>query len=416
MTRKSYFFLIALLAVVALVATGCPQQQQQTTGGKEDTLALAFMGPLTGPLANLGINVRNGAKRAVDEINAAGNLDVRLELREFDTQGDPAQATTLKDQVINAKDVVGMIGPVFSGETKAVIPSLQDAGLVMISPSATNTQLPTVVSNETVFHRIVPDDDVQGAAVADYVTKVLKLTTLAFAHDNTDYGKAVAEGTRDLLKAKNVTEATMATVDPKSQDFSSAVNQIINSKAPGLFYGGYYAESGRLAKQLKDAGYKGKFISGDGSLDLGFVSAASAAAAEGAVLTCACTLATEESTGNLGTFAKDYVRTFGRPPGAYSTEGYDVVKIYAEGIDKGNTTRKKLLDYVEGLTTYQGLSKLVEFLPNGNQKPTDVYAYEVKNGEITELGTVSTLTGGGGATPTPTSTSRATPTPTPTRS
>jgi branched-chain amino acid transport system substrate-binding protein len=402
--RRRYLFLIALLSVAALLATACPQQTDTGGGGgQQDTFSLAFVGPLTGPLANLGINVRNGAKKAVDEINKSGELDVRLELREYDTQGDPAQAQTIKDQFAAEEDVLGVVGPVFSGETKAILPTLQEESLPMISPSATNVELPNTNQNDKVFHRIVPDDDVQGKAVADYVTKVLKLTNLAFAHDNTDYGKGVAEGTRDLLKGANVTEATTATVDPKSQDYSAAVNQINTSRAPGLFYGGYYAEAGRLAKQLRDAGYRGTFISGDGSLDLGFVSAAGAAAAEGAVLTCACTVVTPESEGARGEFAKDYIQTFGRPPGAYSPEGYDVVKIFAAGIKAGNTTRAKMVTYVEGLTTYSGLSKEVKFLPNGNQEPTDVYAYQIKGGEIIELGTISELTGGGGgATPSPT--------------
>jgi branched-chain amino acid transport system substrate-binding protein len=288
----------------------------------------------------------------------------------------------------------------------------------MISPSATNIDLPNVNQNDKVFHRIVPDDNVQGQAVADYVTKNLKVTTLAYGHDNTDYGKGVAEGTRDLLKAANVSEATTATVDPKSQDYSAAVNQIVSSRAPGLFYGGYYAEAGRLAKQLRDAGYRGIFISGDGSLDLGFVQGAGAQAAEGAVLTCACTLVTEDSEGARGQFAKDYIQTFGRPPGAYSPEGYDVVKIYAAGIKAGNTTRAKMVTYVEGLTNYSGLSKEVKFLPNGNQEPTDVYAYQVKGGEIIELGTISELTGSGaaGATPSPTGSPARGATPTPTAS
>src|SRR5205807_4900453 len=108
------------------------------------TVAIGFVGPKTGDNANLGLNIVGGAKLAVDQARKAG---INVVLKEFDTQGDPAQATTLKDQFVNDTQIVGLIGPTFSGETKAVLPALQDAGLVMISASATNAKLPTIVPN-----------------------------------------------------------------------------------------------------------------------------------------------------------------------------------------------------------------------------------------------------------------------------
>src|SRR5439155_12845113 len=126
----------------------------------------------------------------------------------------------------NDSQIIGLVGPTFSGETKAVIPSLQEQSLVMISASATNTQLPTVVPNETVFHRMVPDDDVQGTGVADYVQKKLQAKTAAYVDDNSDYGKGLAEGTQKLLEAKAITTKVTDHIDPKSQDFSAAVNKV----------------------------------------------------------------------------------------------------------------------------------------------------------------------------------------------
>lgn len=387
------FFILAM--ALMLIAAGCTNKAK--TGGtasEKKTVAIAFVGPKTGSLANLGLNALNGAKLAVDQANAAGDLDVKLELKEFDTQGSGSQASTLKDQFINDAEIIGIVGPIFSGETKAIIPSLEEAGLVMISPSATNVQLPTIIPTENVFHRLIPDDDIQGKGVSDYVTKVLKLKTMAFIHDNSDYGKAVAEGTRDLLKGAGVAEAFTDAVDPASQDYSAVVNKVVGAspQPDGIFYGGYYAESGRLAKQLRDAGYKGKFVSGDGSLDVGFVDGAGTKGAEGAVLTCACTLATTDAPGPLGKFAKDFKKSLGTNAGTYSTEGFDAANIFIDGIRKGNKTRPSLLKFVEGITTYDGISKKLEILPNGNVKSGEVFAYEVKDGKIVNLGTIDQLT------------------------
>ncbi len=397
---RKRFSLVAVSMVLALVGAACTTAEEPTTPiEKKTTVKLAVMGPQTGPVGPLYVHAIRAAQLAIDAANASGEIKgITIELEVFDTQGSPDQATTLKDKFIPDVNFIGLIGPGFSGETRAILPSLQEAGLVMISPSATNTKLPSIVCGgeggdcpaQTVFHRVVPDDDVQGKGVADYVTKILKLKKLAYAHDNTDYGKAVAEGTRDLLKAAGVAEVTTVAIDPASQDYSAAVNQI--KGAEGVFYGGYAPEAGRLVKQLRDAGFKGKYLSGDGSLDQTFVSGAGGAGAEGAFLTCACKLASVDSPGELGKFAKDYKAKFNLDAGVYAGEGYDAARIFIEGLKKGNVTRKAMHDYVESLTTVDGISKDIEFLPNGNQKPTDIFVHEIKNGKIVVLGTVAELT------------------------
>jgi branched-chain amino acid transport system substrate-binding protein len=386
---------LSVLAVAALVFAACGDDGGDKTtaggqtGGDGRTFAIAFVGPLTGDNANLGINIRNGAKVAIQDANKAGGT--KIELKEFDTQGDPAQATTLKDKFINDPSIIGVVGPTFSGETRAVMQPLQEASLVMVSASATNAGLPTAVPNQTVFHRLVPDDDVQGQGVADYVSKKLGAKRAAYVHDNTEYGKGLADGTRTLLEKAGVTTAATDTVDPRSQDFSAVVNRLRQANPDLIFYGGYYSEAGRLRKQLVDGNVKVRFLSGDGSLDQGFVTAAGAAGAEGAQLTCACKLATEDAGGKLGDFAKNYKTLNGAAPGTYSTEGYDASNLLIKGIKDGKTDRKALLDYAENLGTYQGVGKDISFEANGNIKSGGVFVYEVKGGKLTVLGTSEEL-------------------------
>jgi branched-chain amino acid transport system substrate-binding protein len=387
---------LVLLALTALLLSACGKDsntKQPTTGAQqsgEKTYAIAFVGPLTGDNANLGINIRNGAKVAVQEANKAGGP--KVELREFDTQGDPAQATTLKERFVNDGAILGVVGPTFSGETKALLQPLQDAGLVMVSASATNAALPTVVPTQTVFHRLVPDDDVQGKGLADYVSKKLAVKKAAYVDDNGDYGKALADGTRKLLEAAGVQTVASDHIDPKSQDFSASVNKVKAANPDLVFYGGYYSEAGRLRKQLVDAGIRPRFLSGDGALDAGFVSAAGAAAAEGAQVTCACKLATADAGGKLGDFAKSYQDLTGNPPGTYSTEGYDSANILIKGLKDGKGDRKALLDYVENLGSFEGVGKTIAFEANGNIKATGVFVYEVKGGKLSLLGTTEELT------------------------
>ena len=395
MTRRRVLRSLSVLAVAALTFSACGDDGGDTqtgtgqTAGDNRTYSIAFVGPLTGDNANLGINIRNGAKVAVQEANRAGGP--RIELKEFDTQGDPAQATTLKERFVNDQSILGIVGPTFSGETRALLQPLQEAGLVMVSASATNAALPTAVPNQTVFHRLVPDDDVQGKGVADYVSKKLAAKRAAYVDDNSEYGKGLAESTRKLLEAAGVQTAANDSIDPRSQDFSAVVNRLKQANPDLIFYGGYYSEAGRLRKQLVDGGVRVRFLSGDGSLDQGFITAAGAAGAEGAQLTCACKLASEDAGGELAEFAKNYKTLNGAAPGTYSTEGYDAANILIKGIKEGKTDRRALLDYVENLSTYNGVGKPISFEPNGNIKATGVFVYEVKGGKLTVLGTTEEL-------------------------
>ena len=376
--------LIAGLFAIVLVVAACSDKKSTTTtssGGSTSEVFLAYVGPLTGDAANLGINIRNGAKTAIDAYNKKGGK-VKVTLKEFDTKGDPAQATTVKDSYINDKSIIGIIGPAFSGETKAVIPSLDEAGLVMISASATNTLLPDVKPGTKVFHRVIADDAFQGKGIGDYIVDTLKGAAIVVVDDNSEYGKGLGDDTTKAIVAKGKTVAKRLSVDPKAQDFSAAVNDAKAANPDVIMYAGYYQEAGRLKKQLTDGGVKGTFISGDGSLDPGFVTAAGTAG-EGALLSCPCNLAVEASPGALGQFYKDYKATNNAEPGTYSPEAFDVASIYLKGIDAGNTDRAKMLTFVNSLGSYVGVSKTIEFETTGNIKTPSLFVFEVKSGKLT---------------------------------
>ncbi|MGH9157543.1 MAG: branched-chain amino acid ABC transporter substrate-binding protein [Acidimicrobiales bacterium] len=382
-----------MTTAMALVLAACGSDDNpEVAGGPDDaatTVTIAFMGPLTGDAANLGVNIREGIKLAVDQANAAGD-GVTIAVKDFDTAGDPTQAGTVKDQVIGDSSVVAVVGPAFSGETKAVIPAFEAAGLPMISPSATNVDLPNVVPNSKVFHRVIADDALQAAGIAAYLTSTVKPAKVAYVHDNSEYGKGLTEDLEKRVAASGIATALVETVDPDSEDFSSTVNKVNAANPDVIFYGGYYAEAGRFKKQLADAGSKAIFVSGDGALDEGFVTAAGAASAEGARLSCPCNLAFATSEGKLKKFYDEYKAGIGGEPGLYAPEGFDAANVLIQGIKAGHRDRASLLNYLEtGFTTYEGVSKTVEFTANGNVTSKDFFVFEVKDGKLAPLETVA---------------------------
>lgn len=349
-----------------MTACGTTKDDPKAGSGDDCSVKLAFIGPLTGDYANLGINILNGADLALKEYKG----DCKVEIVKKDSQGDPEKAKPFALEIAKDKDIIGVIGPTFSGETEATGPTFADpeVGLVTLSASATNPDLSS--NGWNTFHRLIGTDAVQAPAAAKFITDTLKAKKVMVIDDASEYGVGLANGLKKALGSV-VTETD--TVQQKQSDFSATVTKAKASGTDAIYYAGYYAEAGKLAKQLKQGGYEGTFVSGDGSLDPGFIEAGGDGA-EGAYLTCPCLWGT-------GDWAAKYEKEIGQAPGTYSTEGYDVMNVFLNGIEAGKTTRADMLKWV---TDYDedGLTKHISFDDKGDVEESSVYAYEIKDGEI----------------------------------
>ncbi|HEY0485226.1 MAG TPA: branched-chain amino acid ABC transporter substrate-binding protein [Mycobacteriales bacterium] len=367
-------------AVIALAAAGCGGGGSSgggSGGGKVDYASckyqIGFFGALTGDAANLGINIRNGAKLAIDQYNAKAKDCVGLV--EFDSQGVPEQAPPLARKAATDKRVLGIVGPAFSGESDVADPTFEQAGLPTITASATNPKLAD--HGWKTFHRILGNDATQGPAAAAYITGTLKAKKVFVVDDASAYGKGLAT----LVKAKlGSALAGTDTVQQKQTDFSATVTKIRASGATAFFYGGYYAEAGKLRKQLSDAGGKGiMMVAADGVKDPGFVQAAGRAAAEGTIVTCPCLPPSKTK----GTFAADYQKAFKIAPGTYSGEAFDAASVFLRAIEGGKTTRAAVNAFI---TAYRGdgVTKTVQFDAKGEVTDKVIWAYKVTGGNIVE--------------------------------
>jgi branched-chain amino acid transport system substrate-binding protein len=296
MIRSPKTWRIAAAAVatgLALTACGTTDSNDNTDAAASDScdVNIAFLGPETGDYANLGLNIVNGAKVALDEFSA--DSDCKVEIKEYDSQGDPEKATPLATQIINDDSIVGVVGPTFSGETDATGAAFAEAGLVTVSASATNPDLSQ--NGWDTFHRLLGNDATQAPAAAKYIEETLGAKKVFVVDDASEYGKYIADG---VAKSLGDLVVDTDTVQQKQTDFGPTVTKVKASGADALWYGGYYTEAGLLVKQLRSAGWKGTFLSGDGVNDPGFVEAAGAAAAEGAILTCPCAPSTDDFIGS----------------------------------------------------------------------------------------------------------------------
>jgi branched-chain amino acid transport system substrate-binding protein len=345
--------------------------------GKCSGATIAYAGAETGPNAQLGLNIVNGVQLAVNQHNAA-NPGCQVTLKKFDTEGDATKATGIVTQVTNEADILGVIGLPFSGESKSTGGIFQQAGLVHITPSATN---PSLTKNGwTTFFRALGNDAVQGPAAAKFITDQLHAAKVCVVQDDSDYGIGLATAINAALGSK--ASGCQDKVTTGQRDFSSTVSKITNAKPDAVFYSGYYAEAAPLDQQLVNAGYTGTFVGPDGVKDDKFIQQAGSASSN-AVFTCPCV------PGELvPTFADAYQKLAGSAPGTYSLEGYDAATVLLRGIDSGINTRAGLLDYVKNYNA-DGLSKHMQWDSTGELKTSTVYGYKVQNGKIVYIGTIS---------------------------
>ncbi|WP_280458983.1 branched-chain amino acid ABC transporter substrate-binding protein [Nocardia carnea] len=328
------------------------------------TTSIAMAGALTGPDAALGINIVNGVHLAIDQHNKA-NPNCRIQVKPFDTEGDPQKASQVIPQIVNDPSVIGVVGPAFSGETKATGQILSDAGLVAVSSSATNASL--TKNGWKTFFRGLANDDVQGPSVAKYLVDTAGYKKVCVVQDNTDYGVGLAKSITAGLGAA-ADPACAASIKKGDKDFSATVAKIAGAQPDAIFYSGYYAEAAPLVQQLRDGNVEATFVSADGTNDPQFVSQAGDAAT-GAVLSCPCGPAPEE-------FATAYQELHGQDPGVYSVEAYDLATILATGIDAGKLTRPDLLEYVRGYDG-DGLARHYEWDADGELSAALIWVYQV---------------------------------------
>jgi branched-chain amino acid transport system substrate-binding protein len=373
---------IAALAVLAgaLILSACGAGGG--AGGSDgNTIKIGFMGDLTGENSGLGQPPRNGAKLAFDQYNAT-NPAKKIEFIEYDSQGSPDQAVPLVTKAIQQDKIVGLIGPTFSGESKAADPVLEQAGIPNISASATNPGLAR--NGWKFFHRVLPDDAAQGPAIADFLVAAKSPRKAFVISDDQEYSVGLADAVNTELRAKGVAVARDQFAQQAS-DYSSSVAKMKADNPDVIFYGGYYAQAGRLLKQIRDAGLSAPFATGDGSLDQGLIRGAGQQAAEGALISCPCAVPGPNAQGALRTFYDDYKAKFNVEPAVYSTEGYDAATAYIKAVRAGNSTPEAINRYLATLS-FPGVAKPIKFQPNGNVANSDIFVYAVHGGRIELLG------------------------------
>jgi len=347
---------------------------------------IGHVAPLTGGTAHLGKDNENGARLAVEEINAKGLVidgqKVTLELDAQDDAADPRQATQVAQKLVDDK-VVAVVGHLNSGTTIPASKIYSDAGITEISPSATDPAY-TQQGFKTAY-RVVATDVQQGPALANYAAKALKVKTVAVIDDATAYGEGLANEFAKQAQADGIKVLSHDATNDKAVDFRAILTKIKGEHPDAIMFGGMDSVGGPLAKQARQLAIQSKILSGDGVCSEKVVELAGAAANN---IVCSIAGMPLAKMADGAAFAKRYEARFHQPIEIYAPFTYDAVYIIADAMERANSIDPAKILAKMPSTDYQGLIGETEFDAHGDLRHGVISIYDYVAGKKTLLDVV----------------------------
>ena len=341
-------------------------------------IKIGVAGPITGPNAAFGAQLKNGAEQAVEDINAAGGVNgQKLQLVIGDDVSDPKQGVSVANKLAG-EGVKWIVGHFNSGVSIPASDVYSESGIVQITPASTNekfTDRAATNPNLLVF-RTCGRDDQQGDVAGTYLAAHFKGKKVAIVHDKTPYGKGLADETQKAMNGKGLKEVMYEGVNTGEKDYSALVSKLKQANVDVVYFGGLHTEAGLIIRQMRDQGLNAPMMSGDGIVSSEFVSIAGPGA-EG-------TLMTFSPDPRKNPNAKDAVAKFkakNYDPEAYTLYSYAAVQILAEAAKQANSTDgKKIADVMKGGKPFKTVIGDISYDKKGDITRPDYVMYVWKKG------------------------------------
>lgn len=377
--RTTAAFLPCLLALA--FAPAHAQTAAQTV------VKIGSASPLSGPGAHQGKDIENGARMAVDDLNAKhiviGGKPVKWVLQAEDDASDPKQGTSVAQKLVDAK-VAAVVGHLNSGPTVPASKIYASAGIPQISPAGT-TPVYTRQGYKTAF-RVVANDNMVGSALAKYAIQTLKAKRIAVIDDRTAFGQGLAdEFTKSVKRMKGAEIVSRQFTNDKATDFNAILTQIRARKPDVIFYGGMDAVAGPMLKQMKALGIAAKMVSGDGICSEKLPELAGDALGDDKVTCVVAGGVTDKEQPALDAFSERYRQRYKIPLQTYAPYAYDATMVFAAAMQKANSVDPvKFLPALAAIR-YQGVTGTIAFDAHGDLRDAALTLYTYRQGKQVKL-------------------------------
>ncbi|MCL7489256.1 MAG: branched-chain amino acid ABC transporter substrate-binding protein [Desulfobulbaceae bacterium] len=346
-----------------------------------DTIKIGVAGAHSGDLASYGLPTVKAVELVVNDLNASGGINgKKIELLVEDDVCKPEVATNTATKLVSQGAHI-VIGHICSGATKAALPIYRDAGIIVMSPSATNPAL-TQSGEYPNFYRTIAADDAQAKTEVDFAINIIGAKKIAVIHDKGDYGKGLAEFAKTFIEQSGKAEVILYEgVTPGALDYSAVVQKIKRSDADAVIFGGYHPEASKIVTQMRKKRMDTVFISDDGVKDETFIKVAGKYA-EGVYAT-----GPADVTSNPITQAarKAHKKTYESDPGAFFDNAYAAALAVTNALARAGSTESAAIAEVlrqEDVATPFGL---IHFDEQGDATGVGFSIYQVQNGTYVQV-------------------------------
>ena len=355
---------------------------------------IASISPLSGSNSNLGLQIKNGAQLAVNEMKAEfAKAGMTLSLVAYDDQADPATGTAAARRAAADKAVLGVVGTLNSGVVIPASAAVAPSKLTFVSPANTNEKVTDRGLKN--MNRICARDDAQGPAGGDFVADNLKAKKVYVLNDKTPYGQGLAEQAEKAMKAKGVSVVQSEGVAAEERDFTAIITKIQALKPDAIYFGGLYGQVGPFAKQLRDKGITTPIIGGDGFDSDDLVKLAGSGATNIYFTTVAPPVDAVPAAKNA---AAAYQKTFNQEIQGFGVMSYDSAKVLLQGIlnayklNKNKVPTRAQVETAVRSGTFKNLTTgEVKFDKNGDRMAAKMYVIAVKDSARSTAGTVNVI-------------------------
>ncbi|KQQ93560.1 branched-chain amino acid ABC transporter substrate-binding protein [Massilia sp. Leaf139] len=377
-----------LIAAVSLLALTTSPSIHAQPAAKTVQIKIGTASPLSGTGAHQGKDIENGARMAIDELNAKGIVlggnKVQWVLQPEDDAADPKTGAAVAQKLVDAK-VAAVVGHLNSGTTVPASKIYANAGIPQISPAAT-TPLYTNQGYKTAF-RVVANDNLVGRTLATYSIGTLKAKKIAVIDDRTAFGQGLADefvkGVRASRGAASVVSRQFT--NDKATDFNAILTQIRARDPDVIFYGGMDAVAGPMLKQMKALGLRAKLVSGDGVCSEKMPLLAGDALVDDKVYCVVAGGVGAEQEAGLNAFTQRYEGRFKIPLQTYAPYAYDAVMVFAKAMQTANSGDPKRFLPALAAVQHEGVTGRIAFDPKGDLKNAALTLYTFRKGQKVKL-------------------------------
>ena len=375
MQLKLKLTVVAAIAAVAGVASA-----------QEQVVKIGHVAPVSGAQAHYGKDNENGARMAIEELNAQGvtigGKKIKFELVAEDDAADPKQGTAAAQKLCDAK-VAGVVGHLNSGTTIPASKVDNDCGIPHVTGAATNPNL-TKPGYKTTF-RIIANDNALGAGLASYAADTLKLKTVAIVDDRTAYGQGVADVFKKTAAAKGMKVVDEQFTTDKATDFMAILTAIKSKNPDAIFFGGMDPQAGPMLRQMEQLGMGNvKYFGGDGVCTSEIAKLAAGAKTLANVVCAEGGSSLDKMPGGKAWKAK-YDAKYPNQFQVYSPYTYDATFLLVDAMKRANSWDPKVYTPELLKANFKGVTSTIQFEPNGEMKNPAITLYVYKDGKKTPL-------------------------------